>query len=256
MDVFYVASKIFWMIADPLPLSVSLGALAFLLALFRRHRLAVAVGGVALAVIVIATCTNVGELLLAPLEDQYPTLADPPRVDGIILLGGAIDGEVSAFRRSYELTSAADRFVETLRLAEHYPSATVVVTGGVGDLDGQGDGDAVAAERFFAAFAISPERLILETASRNTAQNATNVAALGVVAPGTTWLLVTSASHMPRAWASFARAGLSSVVPWPVDYYVANRALRFSTPNAANLGRAEAALREWIGLLAYRITSR
>jgi uncharacterized SAM-binding protein YcdF (DUF218 family) len=36
--------------------------------------------------------------------------------------------------------------------------------------------------------------------------------------PGTNWILITSANHMPRAIGSFAAAGWSGVIPYPVDF--------------------------------------
>ena len=53
---------------------------------------------------------------------------------------------------------------------------------------------------------VHPARLLLEEQSRNTAGNAEFSLALAKPKPGERWLLVTSASHMPRAMAAFARA--------------------------------------------------
>jgi uncharacterized SAM-binding protein YcdF (DUF218 family) len=44
--------------------------------------------------------------------------------------------------------------------------------------------------------------------------------------PGQTWVLVTSAWHMPRAVETFERNGWTGLVPWPVDFRSGGQALR------------------------------
>jgi uncharacterized SAM-binding protein YcdF (DUF218 family) len=76
-------------------------------------------------------------------------------------------------------------------------------------------------------------------------------------APGDVWLLVTSAFHMPRSVALFRKAGFD-VTPWPVDYRTTGRE-RFgiATDNSLDsLQTTSLAIREWIGLTAYRLTGR
>ncbi|TIP75310.1 MAG: YdcF family protein, partial [Mesorhizobium sp.] len=82
---------------------------------------------------------------------------------------------------------------------------------------GDGEGDAETAPRLFAALGVTADRLILEKKSRNTDENAAFTRGLVTPKPGETWLLVTSAFHMPRAKALFDKVGFATV-PWPVDY--------------------------------------
>ena len=75
---------------------------------------------------------------------------------------------------------------------------------------------------------------------------------------GERWLLVTSAYHMPRAVGLFRKAGFA-VEPYPVDWRVGSDAadiLSFSNVAVDGLGRTDVALREWIGLVAYRVVGR
>src|SRR5690606_18278611 len=127
--------------------------------------------------------------------------------------------------------------------------------GGVGLLSGGGETEAATARRFFVEQGIDPERLILEQEARNTAENAQLVAAL-MDGDGLA-LLVTSAFHMPRSMGLFRKEGVA-VQPWPVDYRAlpeGGLALDLGDP-VDNLDVASTALREWAGLVAYRITNR
>jgi uncharacterized SAM-binding protein YcdF (DUF218 family) len=90
---------------------------------------------------------------------------------------------------------------------------------------------------------IDLSRIILETKSKNTYENATFCASLVAPKSHERWLLVTSALHMPRAVASFKNAGFD-VDPWQV--YDALSEASMVSP----------AIHEWLGLLAYRLLGR
>jgi uncharacterized SAM-binding protein YcdF (DUF218 family) len=96
----------------------------------------------------------------------------------------------------------------------------------------------------------------MERLSRNTEENATLSKALAGPKPGERWLLVTSAYHMPRSVGLFRRAGFA-VEPYPVDWRTSRENLL--TPfNLAGEGleRTDLAIREWMGLAAYRISGK
>jgi uncharacterized SAM-binding protein YcdF (DUF218 family) len=75
--------------------------------------------------------------------------------------------------------------------------------------------------------------------------------------PGERWLLVTSAYHMPRSVGLFRKAGFD-VEPYPVGWRAGGRdaLLIFSTLAVDGLERTDLAVREWMGLAAYRLTGK
>lgn len=253
----FVLSKIFWLFIEPLSFCIILMALGLVLALWRR-RAGYSFAWLGLALLAFGSFTTMGDLLLAPLESDFsvPTPA-PAEVDGIIVLGGGFDPVVSAARHSFELAEAGDRYVEALRLGRLYPGAKIVVTGGVGALSAKGDTDAVISKRFFEAFGVSPSRLIYEGKSRNTYENAVFTKQLVDPREGQTWLLVTSAFHMPRAMGVFRKVGFP-VLAWPADYRTAPPVALHIAPEGpvGNLGKLSTAIHEWIGLGAYYLMGR
>lgn len=50
-----------------------------------------------------------GELLLRPLEAQFPPLAAPERVDGIVVLGGVEDPRATELWGQLQINQAAER---------------------------------------------------------------------------------------------------------------------------------------------------
>lgn len=255
--MFFILSKLFWAAAEPLSFTFLLlfaGTLAIGLR-WRRTGLTLLVASG--AIVALTGFTSFGAVLMSPLEQRFSRpSAPPPHIDGIVVLGGFLDTYIDTTRGGYELDSAGDRIVETLRLAMRYPNARIIVSGGNGDLTGHFEGDATGARRFFVDFGISGERIEYDTRSRNTWQNAVYSRELAGPVPGQTWLLVTSAWHMPRAVGCFRRAGFN-VIPWPVDYRTApHEGFKLSGNPLAGIGLTSLALKEWIGLAAYRITGR
>ena len=88
------------------------------------------------------------------------------------------------------------------------------------------------------------------------AENARLSLALTTPAPGKTWVLVTSAFHMPRAMRSFEAAGWAGLVPWPVDYRTSAFVDGMGWNLTRNLLVLNTAIREQVGQIAYRLTGR
>lgn len=255
--MFFVLAKIFWFFAQPLNLAIFLGFAGLAALLMRRRRSGVFLTSVGVATLALSTWTSLGALLMQPLEDRYPRPAALEKVDGVIVLGGGFEASVNLARGGYELSASGDRFVEAAVLARRFPEAKIVVTGGQGSLVLAGDTDADTAPRLLTALGVAPERLILEGKSRDTYENAQFTKEMVKPVPGATWLLVTSAFHMPRSVGLFRKAGFE-VTPWPVDYRTTGRvSFGLARDNPIDsLEMTQLALREWLGLLAYRLSGR
>lgn len=256
--MFFVLSKVFWLLVQPVSLAILFGLLGLLLSFTRWKWLSRTAILLAAGLLFSSAFTTLGYLLLRPLEGAFERpAAAPPQVTGIIVLGGGMDAVVDKVRGGYELDGAGDRFVEALRLAELYPDARIVVTGGLADIEQSGEPEAVAGGRFFRDMGVPEDRLVLEAAARNTEENAQLTKAMVGPKVGETWLLVTSAFHMPRSMGLFRKADFD-VVPWPVDYRgtgTETLGITLHQP-AENVTVTTLAIREWIGLAAYYLTGK
>lgn len=188
-------------------------------------------------------------LLIAPLETRFPAWSNKREdVSGILVLGGGLNGAAATARPGSGLSSASGRITETAFLARRYPTAKIVYSGG-----GETVSEAEAAKTLLVRLGIDPGRILVETRSRNTAQNAQFSSEIVAPRPGETWLLVTSAAHMPRAMAAFRAVGFSAEA-YPVDFRPASSEISFDLPGG--LETARFAIKEYVGLLAYRLTGR
>jgi len=251
--VTFLLGKLAWVVLAPgnfLALMLATGALW--LRVSRRQRGLSLVAASALGFLAILLLP-VGDWLTLPLESRFPVpLVLPERVDGIVVLGGAVDEMVSAARGRVEFNHAGTRMVDAVALARRYPSARVVLSGGSNNVVGSSAlPEAEVMKAFFVAQGIDPARITTEARSRTTFENAAFSHALVQPKPGETWLLVTSAEHMPRSVGCFRRQGWN-VQPYPVDFETAgNGSFHWELSLAVHLALATRAAREWIGLVGY-----
>jgi len=207
----------------------------------------------------VAGFSPLGKLLLYPLEQRFPPWdASRGAPDGIIVLGGGIDPDLSAAHGRAAFLHAADRIVAAAALARKYPSARILYSGGSANLISDDSAkEADYAVSVLESLGIARERVTVERLSRNTQENAEFSKAIAKPRDGERWLLVTSAFHMPRSMGLFRKAGFP-VESYPVDWRVGGAAnlLTFSPIALDGLERTDTAVREWIGLAAYRITGK
>ena len=259
--MFYTISKLFWFVAAPSSVIAIAFALAFVAWFFNWRRLARGSALAGAALYLIFGVAPTGTLLALALENRFARPpADAPAPDGIIVLGGAMDDQMLVKRGALVLGPSGTRMSEAVALSRRYPQAKFVFTGGSADLAGHTHAmtEAEAARRFFEAMGVAPGRTILEDHSRNTFENAVFTRDLVKPKPGERWLLVTSATHMPRSMGIFRQAGFE-VVAWPAHYFTYGSWRSALQPNlqpSDGLWITDIAVREWIGLIVYRLTGK
>lgn len=257
-DMFYPVSKILWFLTEPVQFLILLALVGAGLGLTRfacigRMLVVGALLGLALCLL-----SPLGALLLRPLEARFRVpdadLQDPT---GIIVLGGSISLARTAASGQVVLTSDANRLTSGAELARRYPRARLVFTGGGGDWTQPESSEASAARRVWQALGVPESQMLFESRSRNTWENGLFTRDLVDPKPGETWLLVTSAWHMPRAVGIFRRMGFP-VIPYPVAQRTLGGALDW-VPQASIVDRLfmlDTSIKEWIGLLAYWLTGK
>jgi uncharacterized SAM-binding protein YcdF (DUF218 family) len=256
--MFFFLSKILGFFALPSNLLIVLGLVGIAIAVLRGGRTGGRLVVASLILLAILGFSPLSNALMLPLEQRFPPWdASRGAPAGIIVLGGAFDTIVSATRDDIPLTDAAERMTASAALALKYPQARLIFSGGTGTLVYDGPTEGELARRFYASLGIPADRIAIEEESRDTAENAVLTKPLAAPKPGERWLLVTSAYHMPRSIGVFRRVGFA-VEAYPVDYRT--RGIEDLARPFPSLGeglrRGDTAMREWIGLLMYRLAGR
>jgi len=213
----------------------------------------------ALFVLLVQGWEPLPDALLRQLETTYPAQqpgASLKNFTGVIVLGGALEPSyVLKGNNQPALNSAAERMTMPLSLLRQHPHLRLLFTGGEGELFAHGSSEAERAKLFFDSLGVPPQQVLYESKSRTTFENATLSAVLPGINPSQPWLLLTSASHMPRAMAAFKKAGWN-VTPYPVDFQ-SGEATPWSQYSMAQGARKwKLALHEIFGLWAYQLSGK
>ncbi len=256
--MFFMLSKVVGFIVLPSNAIALICGLGLCLMLLRWWRAGVGLLAAGIAALLIFGYSPLSNVLLLTLSERFPAWQHDGRdPDGIIVLGGAVDADISVARGTVEINGSAERVIAALELARRFPKARIVYSGGTGNLIAGLRAEAPVMGQLFEQLGIPRERIVLETRSRTTDENARFTRELVAPEPGERWLLVTSAYHMPRSIGVFRKAGFA-VEPYPVDWRTGGwiDAWMPFDKLSAGLARADAAAHEWVGLLVYRMTGR
>jgi uncharacterized SAM-binding protein YcdF (DUF218 family) len=249
---------------QPCPLLLATMTLGLILVCFtRKQRTAKTMLTAGLAFLALLLLEPVAGALVRPLEAAYPPLlaeatsASATLPDGspaprwVVVLGGG-RGDRPSLAPIHQLSAPSlVRLAEGIRLQRLLPEAKLVLSGG-------GNGAGTSEAQVLAAAAVSlgaPEdRMVLESQSCDTIDE---VRALRAVLGEERFVLITSATHLPRAMAMFKQAGMNPI-PAPTDYLVRDEASGMSVvlgliPHAGAGLMAERALHEYLGLFWARL---
>jgi uncharacterized SAM-binding protein YcdF (DUF218 family) len=260
VDVMFYASKLLSFATQPLAWAVLLLVCALLFGP-RKLKLGLWLGWCSLGLIGLVGWQPLPDALLRQLEAQHPvpawaasaTAPDWQRYAGVVVLGGALEPAwVRVGNGQVALNGAAERMTVPVALLLQHSHLQLLFTGGEGALHTTGESEAVQATAFFTSLGMPAQRMQFESRSRTTYENAINSARLPEVNIKRPWLLVTSASHMPRAFATFNAAGWN-VSAYPVDYRTGAQTPWVEYSIAQSALRWQVALHEWFGFWAYRL---
>ncbi len=252
MSLFY-AKKLIGKLIMPLGLVFILLVVGLFLA-FRRRPSGKWFISAGAAILIALSLTPVSALLSGPLERAYPTL-DPMSLPAglsavVVLAGGSM--EAPDLPPAARLSGGTlKRTLEGIRLWRARPNARLIMASGSW-VDGF-QPPAKAMAELAVELGVPKSRLVVETVSRDTFENAQQVQKLLGNGP---FVVVTSALHMPRTMAIFHNIGLKPI-PAPAD-----RALSrvngpfYWLPNLGALAVSQASIYEYLGFAWYWIRGR
>jgi uncharacterized SAM-binding protein YcdF (DUF218 family) len=248
-------SKLLPAVLSPLGLTLSLAVAGALLWWLYARRLARLCVGAAVTILWVCSMPVIAQRATASLERQFPprTMADTPAADVAIVLGGAL-GQPQPPRVTVEMTTAADRVLHAARLYRAGKVKRILVSAGNIPWVNAKQPEAELIKDLLIEWGVAADAIELGTESRNTFENAMEIQRILKARRFTSALLITSARHMPRAMATFRRAGVP-VVAATTDVHAVDSdhadPLRW-LPSADALAMTTAAIREWAGYLVYR----
>ncbi|NVK17956.1 MAG: YdcF family protein [Methylocystaceae bacterium] len=255
--MFFYLSKIFWWLFEPGNILFLLLLIGVVFLFLNKFKWAKLFCGAALAFYLVLGIVPLGNYLKAELENRFPVPQELPKeIAGIIVLGGVLDVYTSDQRGALQLNGNIERLTSLYDLGELYPDVPIVFTAGAGLMGRPDLKESLMMKPVLEQIVPNAKRLILETESRNTYENALFTKEMIQDQGDGLWLLVTSARHMPRSVACFRAQGVN-ILPYPVDYHTSpNMHYSVLLNPREGLGVLRGALHEWLGLLAYYLTDK
>jgi uncharacterized SAM-binding protein YcdF (DUF218 family) len=259
----FIFKKIFSRLLFPIPLCLEVLLFGLLLLWFtRKQKAGRIVVSLAAVLLFLFSSRFFSGMLLTPLESRYPALAAAPearapvglrQVKFVVVLASGYFPEASRAVALQLDESSTARLVEGVRISKVLNGCKLVLSGGPGP-----DRVSSAAEtmaQLAQGLGVSRQDMILETQSRDTDEEARLVAPIVGEQP---FILVTEASHMPRAVALFRKHGIHPI-PDPVDFRTRHShaiAPEEVFPGAMGLIGSERAVYEYWGLAWAKLRGR
>lgn len=251
----FVIKKIVSAFLLPLPVCLGLIFLGLVLLWFtRRQWTGKIIASLGFVCIVLLSYGFLPDHLLISLEREYKPydvqltneiLKSENRfpLKYVVVLGGGNISDPAVPITSRLGESTITRLIEGIVIYRQSPGSKLILSGAaVFD----STAEAVVMKRLAYNLGVDEKDLIMETQSKDTADQVTFIKALVKTDP---FALVTSASHMPRAMALFEKGGLQPI-PAPTHHYVKKGTATdpaFFFPRADNLTKAEVAVHEYLG---------
>lgn len=205
--------------------------------------------------IYIISIDPVKDMFLKPLERKYKVITKEKLLEGdvYILLGSGIfdNAPMSFGENGIPSETAMVRIVETLRLYKISPKK-IILSGG--KTFGNKNSEAEVYKKFLVSMGVDSNDVLLEDESRTTAENSNKTKVLFEENYYKKGIVVTSASHMPRAVKSFERNGIN-VIEAPCGYNVGynNYGINAFLPKASNIELLRRAVWEYMGYIYYSL---
>jgi len=259
--MFIFLSKLIPPLVYPLGFSCLLIVAAMLF--YRKIRLQRFILILAFSLLILGSSRWVAWGLLKSLEWRYLPPEEIPHEEVIVVLGGGTYSPLYP-RKIVEMSGAGDRVTYAYWLFKQGKAEHLLLTGGSIDWLSSDENPATDMANLLKMLGVPEEAIWLEPESRNTYEDAAYSAKILKEKGISRIILVTSAFHMPRSVKLFEKQGLQ-VIPAPVDFVVtqkgwdnlttANLAYQLNNllPGAENLSNTTKALKEYLGILVYRI---
>lgn len=246
--------RLLWEVFQPSNSLFLLFGLGFVLRLAGRRRSAAWLMSLSFAAFAAIMVLPVTSALMVTLETRFPAPALPAHVDGIITLGGPLSSHMTERWKRPQINNHVERLTEAMALSRRYPEAVLLISGGHYDPEDSLP-EAGIARDLLVELGHPPGRMLLEDKSRTTWENGVFSRKVARPKPGQTWVLVTSAFHMPRAVGVFRRLGWQ-VIPYPADYFTDGTTSGSFVSVGNRLAQFDFAIREWMALAAYHLKGR
>ncbi len=196
-------------------------------------------------------------LMVYSLESGFPPVTEDElsKIDVMVILGGGIVNSGGFRSRPEPVSTTYARVFNGVEAFKKSRSGVLVLSGG--GIERRDESEAAVMKHLAMSLGVSDTRIILETSSRDTREQARSVKKMVFLSEKSRIGIVTSAMHMARARRAFKKAfPRNEVTAVPVHYYYSPFTWSYKRfiPSVEALTFSTAVVHEWIGMFWYGIT--
>jgi uncharacterized SAM-binding protein YcdF (DUF218 family) len=251
--LFFILSKLFYFLVDPVNWIV-IGLLCWLV--FRKWKRRKQLGWTIIILFFVFGNSFLHKAIVLAWQPPVSNQLPHQQYKVAVLLGGMT---FSNDKKERYFGGTSDRFIQAARLYYTGYAGKLIVTGGDASLRQDRPKEAVFIRQQLMDLQIPDSNIVVESASRNTFENATAckrlLDSLHIAEPV---LLVTSATHMRRALACFKKQGVDAV-PFASNYEALDNKFSLSAlliPDIVTLISWHSLIKEIVGLQVYKWTGK
>jgi uncharacterized SAM-binding protein YcdF (DUF218 family) len=245
----------------PLEISIELFLFGLILLLFtKKQKAGKCLVTIGLLLLLAFSTYPFASAILRPLERRYPAIDVLDQRDinklgakYIVVLGGGQVCDPTIPVTSQFQPSFLVRLIEGIRLYRQIPGSKLILSGGSSKYEPTTNAELM--QKMALLLGVKKEDIILEASSKNTYEEAKIIKDM---IGEEKFVLVTSASHMPRSMALFKKLGMEPI-PAPTDYLV-KESYKISPqgffPSSDNIKMVEVAFYEYFALIKEKLAGR
>ena len=242
---------------DPLSICLVLLIVGLLLLWFtKRQRSGKVLVSIGIVVLIFASYGLFSKPFIKQLESQYAALLHINTASGIkwiVILGYGVTPDKKLPPNSQLCNGALARLVEGIRIHKALPDTRIILSGGP-QSGGISEAEAMARTAMF--LGVDRQKLMLDSTSKDTEDQARLIQH---IVGNDQFILVTSASHMPRSVALVSKLGLHPI-PAPADHVMKEDTGTINPggffPSSGNIMAIELAMHEYLGIAWARLRGR
>lgn len=250
MMVYSIFKAIAIRILSPLTVGLLLMGTGVMLMLFsKRQKVSKILITAGFGFLLIISMPLIPNLMLASLEDMNKPLsvsevsAAVSNVQFVVVLAGGHYWNENRPLSSQFNYHGLVRLVEGIHLARRFPHAKLILSGGPGN---SAIPEAVLMKQFAVQLGINAYNIILETKSKSTADE---ISLIKPIVKGSSFILVTSAVHMPRALSLCRKQDLNPIAAPTGFLQVSLTDKWLGFPNTRNIDKLDIVLHEYLGMV-------
>lgn len=187
--------------------------------------------------------------LITQLENKYPKYQTTKNIKYIHVLGNGHNTDPSQPISSHLSCSGTKRVLEGVILHKQIKNSILIFTGYEGSTN---VANAIMNKQLALSLGVKEKNIITNPKPKDTKEEALFIKS--ILKPDEKFIIVTSATHMPRAIQIFHSLSLHPI-PAPTDFYKEEITTYLKAPNIYSLFKSQLAMHEYFGLLWERLKS-